>query len=54
MLAMLFLLWHPGGALHIASDMKVNYFMGWAWGGFGIGSSLLPFFADSIGFLGRL
>ncbi len=43
---MLVLLWDPGGALHIASEMKANYFMGGAWGGFDIGSSLLPTFAN--------
>jgi hypothetical protein len=46
MLAMSFL-WYPGGALHIASEMKENCFKGGAWGGFCIGSSLLAFFANS-------
>ncbi len=30
MLAMPFLLWDPGGALPVASEMKVNCFMGGA------------------------
>ncbi len=47
MLALSFLLWDPGGALHVVSEMKVNCFMGGAWGGFDIGSSLFASFANS-------